>query len=375
MATFSCRTQRRTRTGLLALSRERSPHRGVLRSIMPEVACAVALPDFGPPPIHEILSLLLVWDTVEVATPGALWETLTPDHALPLAELAEQGVVRWQPSSPRIWHPETLLGSVRAAGAGRMPEWGDPRWPQAAREWADALVQTYALDVRDAVNDANTRGLACVATSDVATAVASLPALSRQAAESESALIQAAMRSVRVVPGTEIGDILAFRAKNAKLMGRFRGAMIDLAHSLQRDASSSALMAEADAVIKNRVEPVLADLDVTLSRGRVKYAWTMLLGTTTILLGPVTPIATATNGGRVLAQTLAYAFDRSKLVREHPYGLLQAARSELQCEPSSIEPQPVTDPLQEARHMIIRGLEIGADPRYAPLPRSYGGSD
>ena len=59
-----------------------------------------------------------------------------------------------------------------------------------------------------------------------------------------------------------------------------------------------------------------------------------------------------------MTQSLSYAFDRNKLVREHPYGLLHAVRSDI-AGPSEREPSPTIDPLYTSREAFAAGMTAG----------------
>jgi hypothetical protein len=213
-------------------------------------------------------------------------------------------------------------------------------------------------DAKDTLASANDRGLAAIALSPFSSAAASMPDRVPHESAPESALIQAAVSGIRVLPGTDIEAVLKFRDKNAAMMGRFRGAMIDLASALNRDATPEALGAQADAAINNRVTPALADLEAVLSGGRIRYAWNIMLGASTVALGPVAPLAVVSGSGHILSQTLSYAFDRDKLIRDHPYGLLHAVRSDL-AGPTESQGAPLVNPLQASREAFAAGMTAG----------------
>jgi hypothetical protein len=325
------------------------------------------IPEVGGYSIDDLLTPLLIWDSVVCVTDEKEQEKLELHE---LAPLIDSGAVTC------ISRPKDRLDAT-------LDRWVDirPTSPQSNEDnikvseyTAELMLQYYIEKVEDAIIEADRRGLASVASSELSWHAATLPSRTRSPSEAEAALIQVASAAIAVAPGTKIEDILYFREKHGLLMGRFRGALIDLAQSLNREADTAVLMEEAHAVIKNRVEPALGHLESALSRGSIRYAWTMLMGASTIVLGSVEPAAMTVGSGRLIAQTLAYAFDRQRLLLDHPYGLIPAARAELRAQPQPLI-RAINDPLQELKRiaymatLLIRELtpeDIAALRRTSP---------
>lgn len=86
--------------------------------------------------------------------------------------------------------------------------------------------------------------------------------------------------------------------------------------------------AVARDVVRHRVEPALSSLESALKESRVKFVVKSLIGAASVALGPITP-ATAVSGSLALgAQTIDYAFARSKWAWPTRIGLCQAESPE-----------------------------------------------
>jgi len=167
-------------------------------------------------------------------------------------------------------------------------------------------------------------------------------------------MLDVATRGIRVGPGTNVEDVLSFREKHSSQTGRFRAALIDLAASISPDSPAPA--EEAFALLKNRVEPALAALDDVMSRGRISFAWGMLLGASATVAAGVDVGAAIAEGGQVATRGLRYAFNRDRLIREHPYGFLYRARRDFAA--GSPSAPVITNPEQEIKESF-EGL-VGA---------------
>lgn len=318
---------------------------------MTEVARALVLPHVMVIEVHRLLSLLLVWDSVELTTIGRYEKDDSPEGEA-FRELTAEGLVR-RPESQGL--PESADEAIEdwvSAGWDFVADHPDPDFPSAlAKRMVEQVLDEWVDDVRAAVEAAGQRGLATVALHAFEAQAAALPQLDPSAPVAESALIQAASRGVAVGPDISVEDVLAFREKNSALMGKYRAALIDLAGAIQND-SPIAAAEEARAVVANRVEPALANLEEALDESRIRYAWSTLIGASAVVMGgPVTPAVAATGAGSVVAKRLQYAFNRDRLVRDHPFGLLHRAASEIGRRTDS--PAPITDPEAELKQELV----------------------
>jgi hypothetical protein len=171
-------------------------------------------------------------------------------------------------------------------------------------------------------------------------------------------MIQIAAKGLQLDQTTELEAVLRFREKNRKLMGRFRGAMIDLSAGIDADTPSQAAE-QAYALMSNRVDPLLGDLASALSRGRLSFFVKTLFGATTVALTPTDPAMKVIAGGAIMTRSLRYAFNRDAVIREHPYGLLYQAHLELSGQSHAQPPSPISDPdsaLADACFGLVQNL-------------------
>lgn len=331
---------------------------------MAEVARAVVLPEVSDPSLDAVLTLALLWDGVEVVLVKGEGDAAERARSS-FGELIEHGVVTWS-IAPRVEHQPPGPDDEYQ---GRVP---DLRTRDDAERFARYAATAMALWnvelVRLVQADADRRGLASVALTPFASAAASLPPRTAEGPQAEAALIQAAAAGVTVLPGTTPSDVLAFREKNAPLMGRLRAQMVDLAQTMRSDGSPEAIMEQAHAVIKNRVEPVLGQLEDVLRRSRIRYAWSMLFGASAVLLGPASTTIAASGGGRIAAKTLDYVFDRERLIRDHPYGLLHVLRSEMDQQDTLRHPSLIEDPITVTRDIFQGVLQRVLEAEIKPPP-------
>lgn len=282
---------------------------------MTEFVRGYVLPDFSRPKPEDLLSLLLVWDEVEVEA----WDdevALLENESDIYGELKHAGLIReYQPFikmdtvvDPTLSdHPDDAELLRRAEEDGAM--------------FADGLLTSVSRAQRQAAE----RGSAPLAVTYLAEVASALPPLEPSAPIAEASMIQIATKGVRVNRGTALADVLRFREKNRHLMGSFRGAMTDLAASLDADTPMNAIE-QVHATLVNRVEPALANLTTELGRRRIKFATEMSAGASAFSLASVDPATLATAGGLLVTRTLAYTFDRDRMVRESPFGLIYRAR-------------------------------------------------
>jgi hypothetical protein len=118
-----------------------------------------------------------------------------------------------------------------------------------------------------------------------------------------------------------------------------------------RDTEDPRRAAElAQATLTNRLEPALGDMTDALRHSRVTFTLDTLLGATAVSLAPLDPATLAVAGGVLAVRTLKYAFDRERVVREHPLGLLYRARRDFGAQTGAPAPM-IDDP-----HAVLRGL-------------------
>jgi len=316
----------------------------------------LVLPDIGLPPREDVLSLLLVWDALDVDLAQAGRDDIGEPSWVD--ELEDAGALR---VTRRPFHPEhppesrkpfdeewqELAESIDVFRDFLEPNnWVEP----VAQEVTDRLVG----HVMDALARASREGLAPVAVTYYASLAASLPRIDASAPVREATMLDVATRGIRVGPGTNVEDVLSFREKHSSQTGRFRAALIDLAASISPDSPAPA--EEAFALLKNRVEPALAALDDVMSRGRISFAWGMLLGASATVAAGVDVGAAIAEGGQVATRGLRYAFNRDRLIREHPYGFLYRARRDFAA--GSPSAPVITNPEQEIKESF-EGL-VGA---------------
>ncbi len=350
-----------------------------------EVARALVLPDFSGPAVPDLMSLLLVWDQVEVdlrvvdssrIEEDAEYQRLVDEGLVaytvrPFSSPQAQSRPKPKPPVPEIPDgiPEEIWAELKlAAFDDWVAEGGIERLISSGGKGA---AKSFVENLQEAFIQAAQRGYAPVAVTPFASMVSSLPTVDTHAPVAEATMIQVASRGIRVNHDTNVEDLLFFRERNAEIMGRFRGALIDLASSV--DSTSPAGAAEqAYAVLLNRVEPALADLSDALDKGRIKFAVQTLLGATSIAAGPAAGLGASAAGGRVVTQMLRYAFDRERLVREHPYGLLYRAADAFGTSTDVEHPrQVITDPETHIAMVLERMLRAASDVAIASMREGY----
>lgn len=330
---------------------------------MAEFARALILPDLGAPTQQQILSLLLVWDglEVELTSPGPKSE-----EGLEWAtELIDAGLVnvRRRPFDPK-YPPEDSKPFEKEwteLSTEILVKYREPGMLQRAAERAGAEVSERLLvNIEEAASRAAQLGLAPLAVTPFATLATCLPARDDDAPVTESTLIEVAARGIQVASDTDAATVIEFRERNAALMGRFRASLIDLAESI--DANSPVVAAEqAYAVVRNRVEPALSKLEDALDAGRIRFAFNMLLGASAMVFSGVETGALVAEAGTVAARPIRYAFDRDRLVREHPYGLLYRAAEEFGRDDCAQPPSVITDPKATISQMITAAVHAAME--------------
>ncbi|HEY5816189.1 MAG TPA: hypothetical protein VIS95_07605 [Solirubrobacterales bacterium] len=299
---------------------------------MSEIARALVLPDFFAPDPADLMSLLLVWEELEVEVGD--YHPQWPDYKDFRDTLRDTGLIREYPPSFEI--KPVVDPTIPDDQSG-------PELEQLAQSDGMELAAVVLRSIRKAQLQARDQGFAPVAMTQLAELASVLPPVDPQAPIAEATMIQVAVNGMRLDPATNLDDVLRFRERNRHLMGRFRGAMIDLSAAI--DAGTAATAKEqAYAAMANRIEPVLGELAIALDRGRLSFAVNTLLGATALALGTADPTATAVTSGGLVAQSLKYAFDRDSLVRNHPYGLIYRAQQEFAKPVNAKSPLVITDP-------------------------------
>jgi hypothetical protein len=328
-----------------------------------EVARALAFPSTGFVKSDQLFSMLLVWDSVDLLPSQERYEDDDSPEAEVVRELTAEGLVCALPRPPDSEKPPAT--EKEAKERWQSIQWEhlaaanqDENFPASlAERIADGLIKDVFVRAHDFLGTAAALGVAPVALDPFAMKTVSLPIQDNSAPIREGTLIQAASRCVRVSAESLVEDVLSFREKNRPLMGQFRAALIDLSAAIQAD-SAVAASEQANAVFANRVEPALANLEAALSESRLKFAWSMLLGTSSVVLGgPAGPVAAALGAGSVLTRNLSYAFDKDRLVRDHPYGLLHRAGEAFEKEETRPSGPQITDPELEAKQWYQQGIE------------------
>ncbi|HEX6665520.1 MAG TPA: hypothetical protein VF081_02880 [Solirubrobacterales bacterium] len=318
---------------------------------MTEVARALILPDLFAPSPESLLSLLLVWDEIELErcriAPGS-----PLDYGEFREELREAGVVQEFPPpfelEPRV-DPTLSIDE------------SDAQIEELARSNGLVLASGILRSVRDAQSRATRQGFAALSTTQLADLASSLPPADEVAAVSEATMIQATINGMRLNSSTDLKAVLRFRDKNRDLMGRFRGALVDLSKAIDADTPTRGAE-QGYALMRNRITPLLGDMASALDRGRLSYFVSTLFGATSLALAPIDPAMNAAAGGALMTRSLKYAFDRDRIVREHPYGLLYRMHQELARPRGAEPPRPISDP-EEALVSIctdlMRDLHLG----------------
>ncbi|MDQ3673795.1 MAG: hypothetical protein M3365_05410 [Gemmatimonadota bacterium] len=167
------------------------------------------------------------------------------------------------------------------------------------------------------------------------------------------------MDGIGIDAGVPVDDLLRFRERHAGSLARCRAALVDLAATIREDAAPLALLEQARALVINRVEPALADLEDALKEGRIRFIWNCVVSASAVASGPVTPTVAASGAAQLSTRSLEYAFDRQRLVRDHPYGYLHllsdSFRPKSSAAPISGRPVPppvITDPTEALRDLM-----------------------
>lgn len=321
---------------------------------MAEVARALILPGSSWPETEQLLSMLLVWDGLDLHMADRYTDDDSPAAEV-WRELVAEGLISvksGEQSSDEVVEEWAALPWGEIVGEKDNPDFA----AELAEDAVEGAVNGLMERVKDSLSLAAERGTPPVALDPLAAKAAALPVVDKEAPATEGILIQAAAKGVRVDKDCSVKDILAFRHRNRPLMGRFRAALIDLAAAMQAD-SPVAAAEEARAVVANRIEPSLADLEASLSENRIRFFWNALIGASAVALGdPIGPAAAVTGAGSIVTRNLCYAFNRRRLVQDHPFGLLHEIGVQVGA-PEEKQGSVLTDPAGEARAALTRRVE------------------
>jgi hypothetical protein len=320
-------------------------------AFVPEVSSALLIPDLAPPALGRLLELALIWDHIEwpnfggpqAAGPAEDWEAIAVDAleevgVLARVELSLPG--RRERPSPRIpryfTRPELVERFLWLA--------------DETASWADA-----------GLDRCRQRGLAPVAITPFSQLCTALPADRAGGPIVEATLIMASVAGMELRPDTDVDSVLRFRTRHRKSIGRYRATLIDLAGALSRDVSYDVMAEEARSIIRNRIEPVVGDLDSALKENRIAYTLKALTGASGIAKGAATIGSVGVGAGAIGLQTLSYSLSRRHLVERHPLGLLHQISREFLTRSGQVEPGrtspwkggAITDPVATLRGVFV----------------------
>lgn len=326
-----------------------------------EVARVLLLPDIAPASDGLLLNLAMYWDTLVIPTRdgrlsdlvGGRWSaTCARFEAEGIVEAVERSVPIHSAVPPWPGHEEPLAGAepfftVEPDEQGRavykrviwlnrqqagLPAYEPDEWKMLAgkpfalgRLMADILITRSV----DALRLADASNLATVAPS-LAGQLASLAAREDATSSSrQAALVAAVVESFAIPETTSPDDVIRFRERAWKSMGRFRASLADLAERLSDESNPERLMVDARDLVRNRVQPALGDLEDVLKQNRFTFYWKALTGATALTLAPLSPQTVLGGATQLMAQTVDYRFSKRAMARSHPYGLLHEVKSEL----------------------------------------------
>jgi hypothetical protein len=305
---------------------------------MSELLRGYVLPGATWPDPIDLLSALLIWEELEVEGWGSSSPAGEDDLVYPA--LVEAGLLQ-----PYASHIEIDLFVDPSIPAAETDAERSARAEENGVLFADGLIDVVA----DGLKEARERGLAPLALEELTELALAMPVPDPGAPAAQATAIRVATAGVRVNGRTRVEDLLRFRDRNRRLMGRYRAVLGDLAASLETDDPRRAAE-HAQATLANRLEPALGDMTDALSRSRVLFTLEAVLGATTVSLAPLDPATLAAATGVLAVRTLKYAFDRERVVREHPLGLLFRARGEFGAQPGAPAPT-IDDP-----HAVLRKI-------------------
>lgn len=351
---------------------------------MTEVASALLLPDFVPVPVAALKTVALYWEQVDIPTYKALPAADTQEAEeweKTVQALEAEGVVR-RYARPVEFPPWQSALATRTLSP--RPAAQDVRHAILEQAELDAVrtADMHLVRLADALELSDMTGRAPVATGWFSHLGSLLPPRSGDTPIREGAVITAAVAGIGIDADVPVDDLLRFRERHAAALGRFRAALVDLASSIREGAAPLALLEQARALVSNRVEPALGDLEDALKEGRIRFFWKCLVSASAVASSPVTPTVAVSGAARFSTRSLEYAFDRRRLVREHPYGYLHSLNESF-APASSADPvrggqvpaEVITDPSESLRDLMrvtvrayIGSLLDQREPDWIPYP-------
>ena len=303
-----------------------------------ETSRAILLPDYGLPSAETLKTLALFWDGVDMP----LYERLGnfrirgSEDQQTVGEfdaLAFAGVVRPMAGPEPDRFPSHYVESETIARVWRQaPEHatavtlGVELGAQIVEARAVRSASQYAAVTQEIVAAAAANAITPVTSGWLSSVVGSLPPELSGEMRPEAVLMNVAVRGITVAATTPVELVLRFRDKHRHEAGRLRASLIDLSSRIETATSASAVGDQAEAVLANRVEPALADLERELKRSGISFFLRTVFGLSGVVTGAATaPVAI--RGGAIAGRALGYAFDRDALIRSHPFGYLYRARS------------------------------------------------
>jgi hypothetical protein len=322
----------------------------------------------------------LLWESVDVPMARSFAQTTPDSDVLEVFEaLRNVGIIRAYDAPDDT--PGTRQAFMEEAFAvadvwGRTPlgttaETLDPKLGEEIfKARGKRVAETFAEVVTATLETAGESGLAPVDVGLFGFLAALLPPRSESVPRVEGALMQVVVQGVVVDADTPVDQVIQFREQHRPQAGRLRASLIDLAATIDAGQPPTAVASQAEAVIRNRVEPALADLESELKRSKLSFVWRGILGIGGVATGGAVPAAAGIGtAGRLFGRALHYAFDREALLREHPYGYLHRLRTTFGTddEQASVMRRPITDPHAELVQMFesMFAAAYSADPRNA----------
>ncbi len=267
-----------------------------------EAASVLLLPDLAPVPLATLKTLALCWDHVDIPTYEAVpaSETVQAEEwEQTVRALEAEGVVRRYPRTV-VFPPHQ--NALATATLGPCPPARDVRDAILDQADLDAVrtADMHLVRLADALQLSDMISRAPVATGLFSHFGTLLPPHSADTPSREGAVITAAVDGIGIDAGVPVDDLLRFRERHAGSLARCRAALVDLAATIREDAAPLALLEQARALVINRVEPALADLEDALKEGRIRFIWNCVVSASAVASGPVTPHGCGERRGPVI---------------------------------------------------------------------------
>jgi hypothetical protein len=337
------------------------------------------LPDLGFPEAALLKTAALFWDSIDLPLTAHHVARPPPEEMLELvAALAEASIVRpYEAPEPKRVLTEAFAYEAAAVARAwtRAPQDATPHTVELAigeeifRARARRVAISHLARVRASSQLAEDQGLAPIDGGAFGFLTAVLPDELPGMPKAGAALIQIVVRGAVLDASTPVEEVLRFREKHVALAGRLRGSLIDLAAAIDAAKLPTAVLRQAEAVVSNRVEPALADLETELNRGGLSFVWRELLGVSGIAAEGAIPSGGMLGTARALGRGIHYAFDRDALIRQHPFGYLHRIRTGFSLADQQVSTswgKPVVNPVQELIELFenMYSAAYRADPRH-----------